>query len=902
MDKLDDPDKQLDNVITHFKNFFTLSQAEFVFLTDHRFYEHLVKETVKAQLEQHYPPQHTFFTEKLYLRKPEFRRFRQTFYRFAHSDWISKRAYTLPADLLLTEYLLRKDEKIPPTEEESLTVIKSLPLQTLTQLFIRRELYDGTQKTLIESEFREKKGWSNAVAVAEIWASQVSNATDATEFPETRKAFTDAHGWSDHEAIALLYYYREDFGREDRKLIEDHYQRLGSPAVTKYTTVDEALFTLSDLARALCFQTRNHYFDLYNTVYDYVDSYEDGAPVLPLEEGRFAHEARLWSRYQQLLEIAFDSAKETHPSREYFNTLLMESLYKVFDTRGNGDNVLVSDVLFGSNGLVTLDPALDPVPPPAKVEDARISAFTGRDAEKINQAIIRLLRLALAHEAILSPQLETSFQNDKVKPHSISNLQFSWKDNSLSIIRGDDAEQHEQALIEFWDKYKTELEALDAQLTQLWLNAPISGEGARMKNFIGELRTKAEGLRLKTGKVSRPDALALKANLGSTASRNELMPRIILERIKAEDDADILEDVEKSTTQISSILESRKREFESRTKLRCRAMICPRDSECIMYFVASAIPADFDLSTLALIDVPKGKTYLFWYVLGSEIPILKSFEYVDFYFPQSSNASPSKLFADYVQRASLARFWQIIARWQATEYKDKTLPLGACAELIGPINSNSQISQILARPSVGLAINALTQAAERFNKAKFEAWKSYDIEIESDWPSSRAIILLAEHLAKDIVDQASEPLKFQTLFERALLNAITTDTSAGTADSWTKDFISVASDPLAPGRVLLSAIVFDLVQKKLGTVEIDEPKFNSAVVTEFASLLAQHVVGLASIRGSDLRTILSSSDLPVELEKYRRSFKPAPPTNTTPTSPISTPSSSGRIRRSRKPK
>ena len=91
LDKLEQADQQLEDVITHFKNFFTLSEAVFVFLTDHEFYEHLTRETVKAQMARHYPPQHTFFNEKIYLRKPEFMRFREAFFRFTDPAWINSR-------------------------------------------------------------------------------------------------------------------------------------------------------------------------------------------------------------------------------------------------------------------------------------------------------------------------------------------------------------------------------------------------------------------------------------------------------------------------------------------------------------------------------------------------------------------------------------------------------------------------------------------------------------------------------------------------------------------------------------------------------------------------------------------------------------------------------------------
>src|SRR5205807_7491071 len=128
-----------------------------------------------------------------------------------------------------------------------------------------------------------------------------------------------------------------------------------------------------------------------------VGEYAVGAPVLYLDNERFAQETRLHSRYQQLLEIAFDSAKEDHPSREYFNGLLMESLYRLFDKRGNSDGAKVSEILFESDGDATSSSRST-----KKTAKPRVNSFTSRDVEKINQAIIRLLDLALAHKAISS--------------------------------------------------------------------------------------------------------------------------------------------------------------------------------------------------------------------------------------------------------------------------------------------------------------------------------------------------------------------------------------------------------------------------------------------------------------------------------------------------------------------
>jgi hypothetical protein len=242
------------------------------------------------------------------------------------------------------------------------------------------------------------------------------------------------------------------------------FRQLSGNVLAEYEGVDGTDFTLSDLARALCFQTRNHYFDLYSAVYDYVASYEDGAPVVDLEGSRYTHEPRLWSRYQQLVEIAFDSAKENHPSREYFNGLLMESLYGAFDKGRTGESVSIRDILFSAP--VELEPAQPPAANNGHENGSKkpVDPFTERDAEKINQAIIRLLRLALAHDAIkcITPNMDANLNKSSLKPSALGEYQFAWTDDSHSIIRSVVREQYEEDLIEFWDTQKAELDAFDS--------------------------------------------------------------------------------------------------------------------------------------------------------------------------------------------------------------------------------------------------------------------------------------------------------------------------------------------------------------------------------------------------------------------------------------------------------
>lgn len=863
LDKLDDADKQLDDVITHFKNFFTLSDTVFVFLTDHQFYEHLSRETTKAQIDRHYSPQHTFFTEKIYLRKPEFSRFREAFYRFAYPEWLVQRASSAdaPADISLTEYLLNKGQE---------AVGQSLPLETLTHLYIHRGQYEPQQREEIEQEFNRREGRKDALALARIWASQASTDVDPKELEKTKEEFRYIEGWLNAEAVSFLFFCKDDIPGEEQTITQN-YERLDKPALTKYSSVSEVQFSLSDLARALCFQTRNHYFDLYHMVYDYVGFYADGAPILFLEEKRFAQETRLWSRYQQLLEIAFDSVKENHPSREYFNGLVMESLYRVFDKRAVRESVAIADILFGSNEVAKASRTPGAARKAAKTE---LPTFTGRDVEKINRAILRLLHLALAHKAISSnsPNFEALLKQERVDWHALAEYKFEWNDDVQSIIKVIHREKHEHELIRFWSENRSELDALDIELARLWNNAAMSEESARMRRVIGELRSKAESVRLKSVKISPSDASAVKNNVGTAETRNAIMPRIILDRIRAEDDADIIEDLGNTATDVSvpADLESRKRQFESATGLRPHSAICPRDTDLMIYLTSSAVPAGFDGKwSKPIVE----NDYLFWYTSANdEFPVS---EKVRFYYSPPRERSAGALFDDYCYLATDARLRRIVAHLEVADYKDSGLAQRAGAEVIGPIGSGSVLQAIVSLPAVELAISLLDKAKQDFNQQGFTAWETYG----PDPPKSvdEANAKLSAKIVTNI-DTARLPFNLELAIKDALEQSLGADMSRLKPDTWLKVFTSGTSKTNTLARFLLGGVINQIMLLRLEAFP-ENDKLQKTVLQDFVPWLVQAIVGLAENKGKGLKQMLSSPDWASELEKQRRSLRsdPLPP-------------------------
>ena len=919
LDKLENADRQLDDIITHFKNFFTLSEAVFVFITDHEFYEYLTRETARAQLARHYPPQHTFFNEKIYLRKPEFERFREAFFKFTADKWLEQHAAeSVPADPMLIHDLLKRDDK----KIDKVGIVKRVPLAALTQLYVQRRQYKDEEKA-IELEFEKQGGKKQAMALAQIWASEAAGDSGAGVFQDMRQEFLKADGWKDADAVSFLYHRREDFGAADQKKIIENFQRLETNVLSRYEGVDDAPFTLSDLARALCFQTRNHYFDLYNAVHDYVASYKDGTPALELDPGRYAHETKLWSRYQQLLEIAFESARERHPSREYFNALLMESLYRAFDKRRTGENVKIAEILFPPRDEIravtktlleteALEPekaetvAVTPVvesegdnfqqavvrlvklasdklaatqtAATQNGEKLQVQPYNDRDGQKINQAIVRLLRLALAHNAIrgVTADFEARINDNKAKPATLGDLEFVWNDDSYSIIRSVVREEHEQALIHFWQQHFSELDAFDAELTELWKPRTITGESQRISTAISELKTKAEATRIGQGTVSGPDAAGLKGNVGTRDSREALWPRIIVDRIRAEDDAEVMETFDKSLLAIT-----RKEEIEAGMGVPVRAVIGPRDTSYLVYLVVGPVPTtEIDIAAVKSLLSPKQSIY--WYVTGRVTPEFSAAipEEIRIYAsPLTGVPEPRpgavKLIQDYMKLASKQRLDTIITHLQAAQYKDAQLAQRAGGEVLGPILSVSGVFYTLGEPSFDLAAKLLNAKRETFSTSGLEYWP----DLTTNWSAESA----TKRLTDEIVAEGNFTPAFRQIIEEAL-SEVFSGPPKSTADAWLKTFQSATEEPNATWAILLKAVIRVFMRTRMDDAQITDPSVRTAIDEHFAPWLAttiQTVLQRLNIKELSIFTLI---DAVGEMEQQRKNLrnKPLPPTPAAP--------------------
>jgi hypothetical protein len=629
-------------------------------------------------------------------------------------------------------------------------------------------------------------------------------------------------------------------------------------------------------------------------IYDYVGSYALGDPVLHMEDERFTREHRLWSRYQQLVQLAFDHRKESHPSREYFNSLLMDSLYRVFDTRGSGSDVEVANILFSRERVAaSLRSAAPSVEPEFALEGADgqpISTVTAREEEQINEAIEKLLRIAVARKAIqVDPELEDPLLKGQLSLDDISRATFTWQEDCEPVItqEGLDLEKYEEDLIRFWDNRKAELETLDQELEQAWLNVEMpKGSAARiMKTAYLDLRTKAEGLRRRSMTISQADASALKVNIGTSETSTERVVNLMLERIRAESDVDLVawSNVKSGAMEpaIRSALEGRTILTQPMERLPVQHIILPRASNCVIYLVAGDVPSDVDLQSTAG-ALLQHEAFLFWYAPGTAPSEVISQPVADnqsppnapipklrFYFPPSPGVSDSlsKLLFDYGLLASSARLQQIAQKARDDSYRDKTAGLNAARELIAPLSGLTELVSLLSNPAVGMALNVLDEVQQLFKTSQPEEfWRSYGFEPDN-WSQQEAANAIAKTSMVKLRGHRP-PSDFQQVLERTILQSLSKEMPKTPAAG-----IFPSSDPYGVARSLLQELIGTFVNQRLEAMRISDPSFQEYVRKDFVPWLLKALQSIASNKNVAFNRI--SSVLPSwagDLEKQRQAL------------------------------
>jgi hypothetical protein len=517
-----------------------------------------------------------------------------------------------------------------------------------------------------------------------------------------------------------------------------------------------------------------------------------------------------------------------------------------------------------------------------------VNPFTDSDAEKINRAIIRLLRLALAHNAIrgVSSELEVSLKGTDAKPATLGELEFAWNDDCHSIIRSVIREQHEHELIKFWQTQKMELDAFDLELRSLWNPFPMVGESATMHSAITDLSSRAALIGIGQGTISGPDAGGLKASVGTWESREALWSRAILDRIRAEEDADVIEDFNTSQTEaLATQLVTRKAKIETDTPLRVRAVIRPRNTDYGIYLIVGPLPATaVDLATLKS-SLPE-KTSLFWYVTGKESPEANQpkQEGINVYTSPLTGASPpfpgaAKLISDYCETASKQRIETIVARLKAPDLKKEQAVLlaqHAGAEMLGPIDSRSDLYFLLASSSLSLAIQLLTERRERFKAGSIQL-----AGIGGDWPPARA----AEYLAKDIVKNGNLSREFEHIIEQAVTKLVAYgNPERASQDSWIKQFLTKTEDSNVISQALLESAIDYILNAKMIDAKLDG-SLREAIAQHFVPWLANSIQSLAKAKNVQIESLATVEDWAAELERQRRTLRssPLPPAPTAPT-------------------
>jgi len=929
LDKLENPIQQLNDVITHFKNFFTLSDALFVFLTDHEFYEHLSIEGTKAQQRRHYSPEHTFFTQKVYLRKPEFDHFKQTVFRFCNTKELLARIEGGPLDVDLLNFLVSKEPSAfnDPKRWQS--------LENLTHLYVHRDAYMGVDNSLLETAFLLSggksdpvalaevlvadlisprldpagrtemeqqlilKAQSNPLAVAHVWAASAAAGKDSTAW---RVAFKAADGWKNFEAVSYLYKKIWNFAGTDVKLINGYYDLLRRRRdVKKYASVDGVPFTLTDLAQAICFQTRNHYFDLYYLIYDYVGSYFDGLPVLHLEGERFTREHRLWSRYQQMISLAFYYKREDHPSREYFNALLMESLYSVFDTRGWGGAVKVEDILFSPEKIAASLQQPTPVaktngsgkrsnqkpkPGPEPIEvtttgesekksltNGRIaSTITVRDAEQINQSLLRLLRIAVARRAVrVGPNFTTRLNDSNVRLKDLSELTFEWEPDCDPVItqEGLDLEEYEKELIQLWDDNKNEVEALEHELENMWrfVEVPAASGVRKTRGLFAELRTTVEGLRRRSKTISSHDATKLRADLRPPDDWISTVADLIAERFVADPhtgtwDLAMIKD-KSNQSALPSSWRSRIEEFENKIGIPPRCVWNPLTTDTLVYFVIGSIPPEIDASALEQ-TLPKNDTYVFWYAphaSAEQATPNADNTTLRFYFSPPADQTISHFMLGYGALAAKARVKVFEGLAMNGGYRTNS-GLLAGLELIAPMSGLGELIGLLSLPDLKIALDTVDQLPGRFKSNPTEFWSTYGVDMNA-WSPDDA----AKKIAADIVSKFKWPSSsyLQIPLEIMLRQGLRKDA----AKVLTSPVLN-ASEPHGNARLLLKEVVDGLLQSWLQAAKVSDQKFAEQLRKETEGWLVNTLDAVAKARNLSLTDLLASlPTLAGELEKAR---------------------------------
>jgi hypothetical protein len=368
----------------------------------------------------------------------------------------------------------------------------------------------------------------------------------------------------------------------------------------------------------------------------------------------------------------------------------------------------------------------------------------------------------------------------------------------------------------------------------------------------------------------------LKADIGAPDTWIPATLEFILERIRAEGEADILDTSASkdpwTTWPLLAGLTLQSTELEMVGKLPLRAIVRPRPSNCLIFLVGGAIPSGFELK--ALEDaIPNSDRHLLWYAPGIEPSELNIQPLVGptiepklpapirFYFPPPESDSVSKLLSDYGLFASAARL-QLIAASSATDYRR------AGMELIAPLTGLSELLALLSLTDLPVALQDLNELPGVF-KTDPEFWSTYKVDL-NNWSAPEA----GKAIANEIASKFQAPQVQQHALQEAIGKVITQGLN-NDASKISGSPILNSTTPNANARLLLQEILERFINQRLTLARIQD-KFKERLTKEFVlTLLATIDMAVTSKNVELIRIATWLPALVAELDKLRLSLKTA---------------------------
>jgi len=472
LDKLAQPLESLSAVLHHFKNLYTLSDALFVFITDDSFYRQWQQALRGAARKLDYAPAHTYFAHAIYLRKPDFDELRHFVYGLFDDDVLKLLLKTLSiGDYDLVTYLLDRSYPVvvysSPDSAESFSGVDAPELWM--QLWMQRDRIDAAKRAQLDWRLLLfARGKPERFAVA--WIRMAAHATT-----DELESFADDFDWSNRDAVLLLHRYRDRFPASIQERIDRERSQLGGPAEAWQTGIAALPLNFTDFARYVVFEARNHYFDVQRHLQSYLRIDTDGSS-LEFDPYTSDHTRVLKARFQEIVELVYDTFSES--GRDFYNQLLLESLYRVFQGYEESGAVTAQSLRLTASTL-------------SGGRAAGGAAISSRMVDDINHAVERLLQMLQQRGAItFEPPLEELF---RLEAHGTHKIRWTGTCEPIVSRAGIPLTPEEKMLKKFWEENATAYLEMQHALKSLWIGME-SKESWKMDYQLRRVSEQAQAL------------------------------------------------------------------------------------------------------------------------------------------------------------------------------------------------------------------------------------------------------------------------------------------------------------------------------------------------------------------------------------------------------------------------